>query len=366
MVQQKQLIPFRFGTRQHFAYVGSIPHTSGGQISFRLPNVGFLTKLYLQFNGQINAGATAPVVFPDWRYPFALASRISLSANVGNTDIVNASGPMLKLVDRTYRRSLIDPYFGLGGVGAETVPSTISVSTATPLVFSIPINVTPNDGSNFDEGCINLQSTELQVNLNVTLSSESGLFSTVNGATITGTWNLYYKYYEVPDPNTVAYPVAMWHAQLSQPFQFNSSGDNTYTIPLQGTLLRLYMRFYNANASVTSFDASKLNNLSVKFDKATTIYQIPAWRLGEENTMAYPQWSYGTAKNANAYPKIERGAMVLDLFNASDLAGHGDTRDAINTQAIAATDFVFNMLSYDAGDYVEIMRQIVAPFIVTG
>jgi hypothetical protein len=232
------------------------------------------------------------------------------------------------------------------------------------LTFVLPINVTPNNGSNFDEGAINLQSTELQVNLNVQLATEAALFSAVNSAAITGTWTLYYRYYEVPDPNSVSYPVAMWHAYLGYPFQFLAAGENTYTIPLQGTLLRLYMRFYDA--AKNTFDSDKLLKMMIKFDKATTIYDIPAWLIGDLNTAAYPQWTFNSTSGNNSYPNVERGALVLDFFDASDLAGHGDTRDAINTQAIAATDFVFNLNTYTPGDYVEIVRQIVAPFVITG
>lgn len=364
MTQQKQLLPFRFGTRQHIAFIGSVPHTDGQPITFRLPNVGFLTKLYLQFVGSVSPGATIPVPFADWRYPFGLANRISLSANVGNTDVIAVSGPMAKLIDSTFRRS---PEFMAAtpnaptGLESATIPATYTASTPAALSFVIPLYVTPNDGSNFDEGAINLQSTELQVNLNVSLGNEASIFGTVGTSAITGTWNLYYKYYEVPDPSQVAYPVAMWHAFLSQQFQLTSSGDNTYTIPLQGTLLRLFCRMYNSTTSL--FDASKFNSLSVKFDKATTIYAIPNFLLGEMLTKSLPQWNY----HASAlYPQMEPGAFILDLFNASDLAGHGDTRDAINTQAIAATDFVFNQLSQASGDYIEICRQIVAPFIVNG
>lgn len=364
MAQQKTLLPFRFGTRQHIAFIQSVPHVDGSPISFRLPNVGFLTKLYLQFVGSVSPGATIPVPFTDWRYPFGLASRINLSANVGNTDVISLSGPMAKLIDATFRRS--PEYIATApnapvGMQSAAIPASYTASTPASLSFVIPLYVTPNDGSNFDEGAINLQSTELQVNLNVTLGNEASIFGTVGTSAITGVWNLYYKYYEVPDPTQVAYPVAMWHAFLSQPFQLTSGGDNTYTIPLQGTLLRLFCRMYNATTS--TFDANKFNSLSVKFDKATTVYAIPDFLMGEMNTKSYPQWAY----HASAlYPQIEPGAFVLDFFNASDLAGHGDTRDAINTQAIAATDFVFNQLSQTSGDYIEICRQIVAPFVVNG
>ncbi|MGC8724952.1 MAG: hypothetical protein ACP5VF_13980, partial [Acidobacteriota bacterium] len=175
------------------------------------PNVGFLTKLYLQFVGTVNTGATAPTPFTDWRYPFSLANRINVSANVGNTDVITVSGPMAKLIDSTYRRS---PEFAATspaapvGLQSVAVPSTYAASTTPALSFVIPLYVTPNDGSNFDEGAINLQSTELQVNVNLSLGSEASIFSTPGTAAITGVWNLYYKYYEVPDPTQVAYPVA--------------------------------------------------------------------------------------------------------------------------------------------------------------
>lgn len=320
-----QLLPFRQGTRQRFAKVGTVAYAAGSSLQpVLMPRVGLLSRIYVQFRGTgtlSGAGALAD------KGPWNLLSRARVTANIGSAAIVDVSGYGAFLISRKHDF----PGFAAdkAGVG-DTVPNAdihafpVAMGANTwALTWCLPIAA--NARNEFDAGLINLQAPEVQVQLELVTGALLDPATLVTATT--GTFHIFYEYYEIPDPRQFQLPPLVLCRTLEESQPVTAVGDNVYTVPRQGVLLNLiHVLTVNALRS-DSFDEQ-----SMRFNKTDTVYrqERQAARIGDR------------VRNVlNPIP----GVTEYDLFDAKAAISQGDTRDAVDTEELSTLESIISVSS---------------------
>lgn len=313
------LLPFRLGTRQRRAKVGSVAFAAGQAVQpFTLPQVGMLARLILQFRGTVTlsaAGALADLG------PWSILNNVQVSSNIGAAAIASLSGYGAFMLQQK-----LPPIGGyrpnLGGAGSTTPNADIHSAPvamgANTWVQTFIIPIAANDGDQFGIGAINLQSPETRVQVAINCGNTADVATNVTG--ITGTWHLYYEYYEIPDPSKFALPPLALHRCLEEQQPISATGDNVYTVPRQGTLLQLLHR-----VSLNGARSDSVDEFRIVFNKTDTVYR-------EER-----QWERILERFRNGVDPIT-GVFEHDFWNAQGMLSYGDTRDAIDTEELTTLE----------------------------
>lgn len=316
-----RLLPLRAGTRQRRHKVGSIPYEANASLPpLELPKVGLLNRLVVQFRGTptlSSAGALNDLG------PWNLLKRIKLNANIGSASIIDVSG---------YGGYLLQPFVekegyrpDLAGVGAGTTPNADIHAAPVAMgannwVLTWVLPIAANNGRQFANGLINLQSPETQLTLELTTGAATDPATNVTG--ITGSFHVYYEYYEIPDPAKFALPPLMLVRWLEETQAVGATGDQTYTLTRQGILLQLIHRLTLNGARSDSWDS-----LSLVFNRTDTPYLVER------------QWERVLQRMNYGLNPIT-GVMIHDLFHAEGDVSAGDTRDAIDLEELSTCESI--------------------------
>jgi hypothetical protein len=332
-----QRVPFRYGTRQRFAPVGSVAFAAGGRFSIELPRVGFLSALLLRLAGTMTlsgAGALAT------RGPFDLLNRLTLRVNIGAATIYDTSGYGNYIVQRMLTHGFDPVTSGDADIYAAPVASG---ANTWQLDYWIPVG--ENYGRQFDLGLINLQAPEIQVNVD-------GLFGTgadivTNFTSFVGTLNVGYLYYEVPDPSQVQYPPLVFHRIIESRQTVAAIGDQIFTAPREGMLMRLahILQLNDARSNAVS-------RIEARFNKTDQVY-----RYDRAELKYLQQFFYGTP--------LPVGVYVHDWWAAEGYPGEGDNRDMVSSEELSTLESIVTTTAGPAGtlnalDSIREFAQIVA------
>jgi hypothetical protein len=326
---QNQLMPFRMDTRQKIAKVGQVPFSTAGLQSIRLPSTGFLASIYLRFSGSISNSAAITAGNVGQYAPYSILKNISLNINSGQQQLVNCSGWSLFLLSRQrYSRKI--PFSFNTAANAKANYSFPSDSGTNPFNFTLEIPVSVSDGQNFSLGLINLQAPELECVLELTFASSLAAISSVTTG-LTGVVEVFYKYYEVPNPTTTELPPPVLHKILENSYSVNSTGLQTIEIPRGGRVMRLAN-----NLQLNGVRSAAWTNVGVQLNKTYTVYDKPQWLVGyEENVYA----ADASATDANPQGLIV-GEIPVNLMRAWAMNEESDIRDTLNTERATTTDLL--------------------------
>jgi hypothetical protein len=341
--QQKQLIPFRAGTRQRFAPVATVPVADNSRQSVQLPRVGFASHIAVQLDAIVTITGT-PGVAP--LGPWDLVRRLTFRINLGTAVLYSTSGWSNYVMQR-----LMTDVFDAATSGDPDLYafSTSSGDQALRLTYLIPLAA--NFGSDFAVGLVNLQAPEVQATLDLEFGRLVGdaYASGSNVVYKTGTQpvaRIGYWYYEVPDPNRVQYPPLTFHRVLEDEVPLTTGGEVVYTVPREGVVLRLAHTLLN-NTPARSNDVSEF---VVRANKTDEIYRLDRWQLKQIQL-----FRYGT--------QLPTGVFVHDWWAANDHGspGYGDTRDAISSEALSTLEDILQLAStFTAGSNarLKVVREI--------
>jgi hypothetical protein len=321
--QKQQMMPFRKGTRLRG---NSIPFNGSTAFSISaagtptplqilLPNVGMLSRIIVQARGTVTNTAEVTTAA---KFPWCLFRRIQVTANLGYSLIYDTDG---------FGNHVIQKWIQFGwradnaGVGA-TVPSTLYYAFPTTtgaqaftLTYVIPINV--NQGMQLDIGLINLQSPEIQVYLNLTFGQIADFGTGITS--VIGTLDLFYEFYDIGATSRFRLPPNILSRILMDTQPIGTTGDQSYTVPRMGTLLRILQgSLINGAYLDTNIDGSYY-----RFNRGTVPQQ---WDINQQRVKE--RMLYGVEPDA--------GWIAWDFFSAFvGISGYGDTINAINTERIA-------------------------------
>lgn len=322
----QRLAPFRSGTRQRRAKVGTIAYATAAALTpLELPRVGMLSRIIIQFRGTVTlSGAGALSDLGPWN----LLARIKVNANIGSASIVDVSGyggyMITPLAEEIGFRS------DLAGVGGGTTPnadihaSPVAMGANTwVLTWIIPIGA--NAGKQFDLGLINLQAPETRVTVELTTGALLDPATLVTATT--GNFHVYYEYYEIPDPRAFAMPPLALVRWLEEQQPVNQTGDNIYTVPRQGVLLQLAHRVTLNGARSDSVDS-----IAIRFNKTDSPYVMER------------QWEKVLQRLFQGVNPLT-GVFYWDFWHAESDISQGDTRDAIDAEELSTLESVITVTS---------------------
>lgn len=310
----QQLIPFRFGSRKRVQRVGSIPFSDNAQAApLELPKVGYLAAVILQFTGTLSG--TGVGVTTDGAH--ALVRRLVLKLNLGTVPIYSTSGFGNALLQRVNGHHFDrDSRFHAVAAGAVTWRYYIPVSA--------------NLGENFGIGLINLQAPEIRATIEVTWGTLTDAFTGTGLSMANGALNVYYVYWEVPDPSRVRLPQLVLHRIEEDRQPISQTGDNIYTLPRQGVLLQLIHALRLNGARSDSWDTYRL-----RLNRVDTLIEAnPATLFALEYR--------NTAGSTNA---LTTGVIPINFFGADERPESGDNRDALDTEAVTTTESIVTVSS---------------------
>lgn len=312
--QERMLLPFRYNTRQREKLISNNLSLAGlnSEAKVTLPRVGLGNALLFTLNATVNltaAGAFATLG------PWSILRRLRVDLNLGNMNLVDATGYGLYQVDKRLTRG-----FGNDGGGDWTPTATMF---SAPLAMGnntwkiqwlIPLSA--NLGSEFDTGLIVLQAPEVQVDFTASLANAGSDFVT-NFNTLTNvTFDLDMLYFEVPDPNFVMLPPGQIVRTVEIQKPFAATGLVDYTIERQGQLMSI-VSYVLANGVRT--DGIDFFQLIANIND--TIYQYKPDKLRFLDAM-----NYSTPQDT--------GVFGLDLWHAREMPSSGDDRDIIDTEVL--------------------------------
>jgi len=366
-----KLKPFRYNTRRRFQRFGTQTFAGadtflGQQQSYQIPQVGFLAAIICQVDGTVTRAGGDTGTFGGRL--FNCVKRLRVSLNLGSASLVDASGYGIYQLNQTLKYNY-GPDLGGDGSGPAYPPNGYLTmdpdvysgkdavpETAVPFLFTYFVPISINLGRNFNLGLVNLQAPEIRANVEVTMTNTlAELFETPIGnppPVLTGThfndvrMRLSYLFFEVPNPDEVNYPPYVVHRLIEDRTPFANTGDVTYQIPRQGTLLRLLQNVICNNRN----NAYDWRALTLRVNKTDDIE-----RQSSLDNRFFSRFNYGHSMPA--------GMIVWEFYNAEEVPCSGDFRDAIDTESVSTIEFI---TSIDGGatlgngnNYIDSLRQIV-------
>lgn len=314
MPEQRQLLPFRYNTRQREKLIanGQALAGLGAEGKVQLPRVGLGNALLLTLNATVNltaAGAFAALG------PWSLINRIRVDLNLGNMNLVDISGYGLYLLNQRLARGFAPDANTDFTVTAPQFAAGLAMgNNLWKLQLIIPLSA--NLGSEFDTGLIVLQAPEIQVDFSIRLANAGADFVTNFNTLTLVNFDLDLIYYEVPDPNFVQLPPGqiVRTVEISKPF--SATGLVDYTIERQGQLMQL-ISYIIANAVRTD----GIDFMQFIANINDTIYQWKPDKLRFLEAMYY------------SLP-LQVGTFGLDLWHARESPSSGDDRDIVDSEVL--------------------------------
>lgn len=316
-MQQREVIPFRKGTRQHFRLTGDIPYVTNRDGTPRnLDQTGFLAGLLIHVTGTMTLVAASALTADG---PWNLVRRVRLVLNTGvNVDDLSGYGAFLT-------NFLIKEEFNPSSSGLAAVFAAPAAIGANVWDFFLWLPVAANDGINFEAGLINLQTEELRARVEITWAPET---DAVGGTpTFVGRADVSSLFYEVPDPRAVQFPpLNVLHRLIEERTVINATGDVRYPILRQGTIMQLV-------------HTVRLNNLRNTADVVALRLELnrsdQVYRYLRQEQLWHHALRYGQ--------DFPAGVFAWDFWNAQMDVSQGDARDFIDTEAVAQTDSVIEI-----------------------
>lgn len=320
-MNDRQLLPFRFNTRQRRKYVQSITMPSGGgaAVPLLLNKIGYLAKLLLFFEFDISNSNT---VTPADLAPYSIVKRIQLQLNNSSQVLFDVSGYGAFLINAIKRQN------GRPDQSSNTsiyqFPTSSGNNQKLRFCLEIPVNL--SDGVNFEAGLINLQSPEVQCQLQITFEGTAanvGSNLTINS----GSCEVHVEYFEVPDPTQVLQPPVLLHKWTEDQQPISQTGDNIYNVPNGGKMVRL-IQMVRCNGS----RSAALDYHTLRLNTTDYLYQETL-----EAKLFNQRYRYGY--------DLPTGVFVFDFANGWDQPQESDMRDYIDTERVTTIEAIATVTS---------------------
>lgn len=325
---EKRKFSFRENCRQRIAPVGVIPYAANQPATpLELPRVGMLNALILHLEGNMTYSAS-PTTFTNLG-PWSIVNRIKFGINLGSALICDLSGYGAFLITSSIERDF-RPDKSIGpqilNLPDEDIYVTDLSTVASPKPVSLTwiIPIAANDAMGFSTGLINLQAPEVRAQLDVSFNDHTQFAATATG--FTGAMSVFYKYYEVPNPQTTQIPPLTLHRILEEQQAVNTTGEQVYTLPRMGVLMQLF-HVLNINGARQGMlgNVNSPTEFQIKFNKTDSPY-----RMQRQQMRLLQRLHLGV--------DLPFGVYVHDFWHATQEVSEGDLRDCIDTEAISTVE----------------------------
>lgn len=356
---QKQLAPFRQGTRKRRQYLTTFIYdgTTAKQrpTPFTLPSTGYLSRLLLVAHGGVDQSDNAGALGVDGLA--GLYSQIVVSANLGSANLFQASGAGADVAAR---------WHGANAPVSQTF--SLATTSASPFYYALPIDIALNRKKQFSLGLINLQDPETQVQLAIQFNPVTSIAShATSGGGTSISVDCYMEYFEVPDPRTFAQPINAIARTLEDQFpQSTQVGNNIYTVPRLGVMLDYASIIYANSARISNANMQEMDIRFNKTDYIETRSGLLQPLLDSTDYGATPGVVPGTAPTFGLNNTIQPGVFQWNGWNATDVPDNGDFRDAIDTLELTTTEIINIVASGTTVVSSDIIRAVRRTFQMLG
>jgi hypothetical protein len=328
-VQTSGKIPFRYGSRKRIQPVGFIPYERGKVAPpLQLPNVGYLAGLILTWRGTISG---SPTMKPGTISPLSIIRRFRLNLNLGSASLVDASGLGILILNI------------MNGVDTRDMPA-YNIGRASTYV---PVSV--NLGENFSTGLILLQDPQIRATVEVQWGEPEDVFSGASVSIGSGSGlEVSYVYWEVPPLEKVSQPPLVLHRIVEDRTPIVNAKENVYLVPRQGILLQMFHNIFINN----DFGFNSWEKAYIRLNRVDTIAEITP-------DVAYTLQLLASRKSITPHTYT----IPWNFFNANTVSGHGDLRDALDTEAVTTIESGFTLASSvsTGNSYFTTVRRILQP-----
>lgn len=320
---------FRHGT---FAWATDSPWND-----FKLPKVGIMSKVVLQFDGTVVVGTANQTTRELW--PYGLLSSVQLSVS-GSDDHFSCRGIALKALEHAR-------YPGLAAGMTDDVVGPGIGTGLTLAVGNIPVRLTWEIPIAFDEtslvGALLAAGQSMEVALrgrNAALADVCTVNTGGGTTTLTGTWTVAVQHYDIPvNPRTgrrVFPDLSMIHTFNESSKDFAGAGKVRQDfLRLDGYLQRVFVQqLRDTAAPITIYDPFATADL--------TSYALEL--TGQKSNYRYEPAQYLGSQNVRDY-----GSKVPYRFACLDLARNNPSRDVINLANLTELVWMSEMLAAPTG-----------------
>lgn len=316
--------------------IGSVPYASGGTpgIPGGVPKSGYTTAFDLRSVIQVVTGATAPVVANYGAYgPMGL-----INVSVGTQLPFSLPGfhakEWLKLYDPPWTDS--------------RAASPIVVSSTNNWVndLRIPLTIDPS----VEIGAWYLGDQTINMDLQINGAPASSVFSTVNAASVQGSYDVYVERFNAPAPDQPGgwlNEISFYHeVKLYGTFTLKN-GDTQVPLPIGGDYERIMFVFYTGSRNDATFAPldGLYQNLSLVVNDELYLYE----RMDEA--------TFKMEQLRNYQEQLTPGIAVLDLIASSGGSGPGGfrRRDVLPTDADLVHSLYAIINSTSANNQVDVV-----------
>jgi hypothetical protein len=311
--------------------IGQLVYASGGAPSLNLPQADYTTALELISAQQVVVGGSAPVIAgygafgpqqlvkvtaPGARAPFALSGYQS--------DV--------------YMRARQAPY------ASSLTASPVTTSATNNWVNHLKIPFTLTEDT--ERGAWYTGDTTLQLKVTLNCAAPAQAFSTVNGATIQGSWTVIREFFNAPPPHlsSIWLDAISWYHEVIQQGTFTLRNGNTVIdLPRDVDYQRIFFTFYTgADTDGTFAPADALyTSIDLSVDARVHIFDtIPEASIRFEQLQTYDT-------------VLPAGNAVLDFERIKD-----SVRDILPTDSDAVT-LLRLIINAPAANIVDIFTETV-------
>jgi hypothetical protein len=215
--------------------IGTINYASGGSPFINVPQADYTTAFDIVSYQTVTSGSTIPVVAAQGA--FGPLSLVSVKVN-------GARHPfsMPGYAADVYSRVRSAPY------ASQMTSDPLTASTATNWTNHLHIPLTLADDT--VNGAWYTGDTTLQMTVGINCATAAQVFSTVNGATIQGSWNVYRESFNAPPPmmNATWLQAISWYHEVIQQGTFQlKNGTTPIDLPRDQDYQRIFLNLYTGN-----------------------------------------------------------------------------------------------------------------------
>lgn len=328
--KEAQRLPFRIGTRQHIDILTTrsitidSTHSNQQLEPIRIPKVGMAAGIFVALDCTVAVGAAAALAD---RGPWNALKRLTVKVNGSSLVLYDLDGYGAFLVDcylqKGFRPDREAWQSDANDTAIYATPLAQNATATWKMIFYIPLH--SNDELNFEVGLVNLQATQLEMQLVLTTGSLADIGTNITSFTATATVS--YLFYEIPNPGKFMLPPPNVVRRIQSEIPINGTGEHIFEINRGGMLVDL-KAIYLMNA----VRSDAIDRFEFRLNRQDYAYRI------QRDVMRWRQRIYSGVD----YPV---GVYQWPLYAASGLVHGGDLRDAWNTSQVTTMEAITQISS---------------------
>jgi len=316
---------------------GNIAYTSGVTSKLPLPQSDYLTALDIISVQTITTTASSPVIAGYGAFgPLGL---VQLSTN-GQRKPFSANAYVADI----YMRIRNHPY------KSDLTSDPVTVSSTLPWVNHLRLPLTCDPAN--EKGAWYTGDNALVMTLSLGCSTAAIVFSTVNAATIQGSWDVYRETFNAPSPDnggTWLDNISYYHEFLMQTTQVLKNGATQIVLPTDVDYERIVLIFYTGSDTDATFAPADAlyTNVDLVINDKIHVFEV----LAEAERRFVMDQIYNTV--------LPPGSCVIDMKEVMR-----SLRDILPTDVQNVSSLKLNIVSTSASNSVDVYTETVtdSPF----